>query len=199
MSTVHGGFDVIHEGSTISGRGGRVPLGVLVFVAVVAIIAVLTAVKLGGGGTASTESTDNTTASALSELVPQSPLVIVANQLAQLIDSSEAEAKEIPELSPEMGASEARETRERWDAWSQQFRDRLEAIAALLPEPPPEDAETALLRGYGRLPRAIDELRNLAQPVAGNGVPDNLTRSRQFGIARNHVASAQRYFFRVGL
>jgi hypothetical protein len=198
MSTVHGGFNVTHEGRTLGGQRGKIPLGVLVLVAVVAIVAVFTAVKVAGRRPASTEYTDDT-ASVLTELAPQSPLVIVANQLSELIDSSEAEAGEIPELTADMPNDEARRTRERWDAWSQQFRERLEAIAVLLPEPPPEDAETPLKRGYDRLPRAIDELRGLVQSAADDGVPTMLKRTRHFGIARNHVASAQRYFFRVGL
>ena len=190
---------MIHEGRTLGGRRGRVSLGVLVFGAAVAIIVVVTLVRLGGGATTTTVSTGDTAESLLAELVRPSPLVIVASQLSQLIDSSRAEVMEIPELTSDMRTGEVRRTTERWDAWSQQFLERLEAIAALLPEPPPEDAETMLKRGYARLPRAIAELRSLAQLAADNGVPDMQTRNRHLGIARNHLASAEEYFFRIGL
>ncbi|UCD24326.1 MAG: hypothetical protein JSW51_15115, partial [Gemmatimonadota bacterium] len=142
---------------------------------------------------------EDTSAPSLEELAPRSPLVIVADELLQLIDSSEVVAMGIAELTSDMPAGETRRVREQWDAWAVQFQDRLESIAAQLPAPPPEDAETELLRGYARLPSAIEALRRLQPSAAGDGVPSVMTRTRQFGVARNHVASAQRYFFRIGL
>jgi hypothetical protein len=127
------------------------------------------------------------------------PVVRSLRQLEQLIDDGKPEAMAIEEPGPDASADQMRSVEQEWYTWVAQFEDRLDQIAAEMPEPPPDGAERELKLGYHRMLEAIEQLRRLVPAGSSTEVPRHVFRESVFGIAGNHLESAREYFYRIGL
>jgi hypothetical protein len=147
----------------------------------------------------SAEPAGDTAATSVAETVPPPPIAIAANQLLGLIDSARVVLMELPELTPGTPAAQARRIEEQWNSWSTGFLQQLEATAAVIAEPLPEDAHMYAKLGHQRVMSAIEELRQLARYEADPGVPPKYLRTRNLMVARNHIDSAGKFLANVGI
>jgi hypothetical protein len=197
---------VLSAGAKGHDQSGRVRVIVLIIVAVLVagVAAILT--RLGGeegdtsitadeAGRSAVES-GNESATA-GENAP--PVINVLIQLEQLVEEERAKALAIDELGSEASAGQMREVTREWHSWAAQFADRLDQVAAEMPDPPGEDSEQELKLGYHRMVETIEQLRRLLPTGSAAEVPRKIIRQSIFGIAANHLESAREYFYRIGL